>query len=58
MVNFKNSSTLVVTDRAMGYGMEVSTEKSKIITSSMNNISADISTNGQNIEEVTSFKYF
>ena len=29
-------------DRAMAYGMEVITEKNKIITNSMNNISADI----------------
>ena len=34
-------------DRAMAYGMEVSTEKSKIMTSSTNNISADVRMNGQ-----------
>ena len=44
-------------DRAMAYGMEVSKEKSKIMTNSMSNISADISMNGQNLEEVTSFRY-
>ena len=44
-------------DRATAYGMEVSTEKSKIMTNSMNNISADISMNGQKLEEVISFKY-
>ena len=32
-------------DRAMAYGMEVSTEKSKIMTISTNNISAEISMN-------------
>ena len=37
--------------------MEVSTEKSKIMTSSTNNISADISMNGQKSEEVINFKY-
>ena len=37
--------------------MAVSTEKSKIVVNSTNNISADISMNGQNLEEVTSFKY-
>ena len=37
--------------------MEVSTENSKIMTNSTNNISADISMNGQKLEEVTSFKY-
>ena len=37
--------------------MEISTEKSKIMTNSTNNNSADISMNGQVSEEVTSFKY-
>ena len=39
--------------------MKVSTEKSKIMTTSMNNIGADIiiSMNSQMLEEVTSFKY-
>ena len=36
--------------------MGVSTEKSKIMTNSMNNISAHIGMNGQKLEEVTSFK--
>ena len=44
-------------DGATAYGMEVSTEKSKIMTNSTNNISADISMNGQKLEEPTSFKY-
>ena len=42
-------------ERATAYGMEVSTEKSKIMTNSMDNISADISKNGQKLEEVISF---
>ena len=37
--------------------MEVSTEKSEIVTNSMNNVSADIIMNDQKLEEVTSFKY-
>ena len=37
--------------------MEVSAEKSKIMTNSTNNISADISMTGQELEEVASFKY-
>ena len=45
-------------DRGTAYRMEVSTEKSKIMTNSTNNISADVSMNGQKLEEVTSFKYF
>ena len=44
-------------DSATAYGMEVSTEKSKAMTNTTNNISADISVNGQRLEEVTSFKY-
>ena len=43
--------------RARAHGMEVSTEKSKIMTNSMNNISVDMSMNHQKLEEVTSFKY-
>ena len=37
--------------------MELSTEKSKIMINSTNNISAYISMNGQTLEKVTSFKY-
>ena len=44
-------------DRATAHGMDVSTEKSKIMTNSINNIRADISMNGETLEEVTSFKY-
>ena len=54
MVKFKT----LPADRATAYGMEVGTEKSKIVTNSMNNISADIiSMNGQKLEDLTSFKY-
>ena len=41
----------------MACGMEVSTEKSKIMTNSTNNSIADIGMNGQKLEEVTSLKY-
>ena len=44
-------------DRAMAYGIEDSTEKSKVMANSMINISADISMKSQKLEEVTSFKY-
>ena len=37
--------------------MEVSTEKSNIMTNSTDNISADIGMNGQKLEEMTSLKY-
>ena len=36
------------------HGMEVSTEKSKIMTNGTNNISAGTSINGKKLEEVTS----
>ena len=39
-------------DRATAYGTEASTEKCKIMTNSRNNIIADISMNGQKLEEV------
>ena len=42
--------------RVTAYGMEVRTEKSKIMTKSTN-IGADISTNSQKLEEVNSFRY-
>ena len=47
----------LVNRAAAYYGMEVGTEKSKIITNSANNISADISINGQKLEEMTRFNY-
>ena len=49
--------TYRLVDRVTTYGMKVSTKKSKIMTNSMNNISADIRMNGQKLEEVTCFKY-
>ena len=52
----RNSEILDLTnrlvDRATAYGMEVTTEKRKIMISSTNNIRADISMNGQKLEEV------
>ena len=44
-------------DKATAYRMEVSTEKSKLMTNSTNNIGADISINSKKLEEVTSIKY-
>ena len=44
-------------DRAMAYGMEVSTGKCKIMTNSTNSIITIIGTNDQKLEELTSFKY-
>ena len=46
-----------VVDRSMASGMEVSTEKNKVMANSTNDISTDISMNDQKTEELTSFKY-
>ena len=44
-------------ERAVAYELEVSTEKSKIMTNSTNSIHADVSMNGEKLEEVTSFEH-
>ena len=55
MMNFQTSQTVV--DRSMASGMEVSTEKSKVMANSTNDISTGISMNDQKMEELISFKY-
>ena len=57
VIDLTGDLTNGLVDRATAYGMEVSTEKSKIMTNSLNNISADISINGIKLEEVTSFQH-
>ena len=42
---------------ASAFGMEVSTEKSKIMINSTTNTTANITMNGETLEEVTNFKY-
>ncbi|KAH3843487.1 hypothetical protein DPMN_117005 [Dreissena polymorpha] len=44
-------------ERATAYGMEVSTENSKIMVNSTTKTIADISINGEKLKEVTRFKY-
>ena len=39
------------------YGMEISAEKTKLITDNTSGINADIKVNGQKLETVTFFKY-
>ena len=46
-----------LTSRAGAYGMEVSSEKSKVMTNSANKTPAQIYMNGQQLEEVSAFKY-
>ena len=47
-----------LTARASAYGMEVSTEKSKVKVNSTNEISVNITMNGEPLEKVASFEYF
>ena len=39
------------------YGMEISTEKTKLMTNNTSGINTKIKVNGQKLETVTSFKY-
>ena len=39
------------------YGMEISTEKTELMTNNTSGIHAEIKINGQRLETVTSFKY-
>ena len=39
------------------YGMEISAEKTKLMTNNTSGINTDIKVNGQKLETVTSFKY-
>ena len=39
------------------YGMEISAEKTKLLTNSTTGINTEIKVNGQKLETVTSFKY-
>ena len=45
-----------IVERATACGTEVTPGKSKIVTNSVNNIAADVSTGCLKLEEVTSFK--
>ena len=40
-----------------GYGMEISAEKTKLMTNNTSGINTEIKVNGQRLETVTSFKY-
>ena len=42
---------------ATAYGVEISVEKTKLMTNNTNGINTDIKINGQKLETVTSFKY-
>ena len=46
-----------LTSRAGAHGMEVSSEKSKVMTNGANKTPAQIYMNGQQLEEVSAFKY-
>ena len=40
-----------------GYGMEIHTEKTKLMTNNTSGVNTEIKVNGQKLETVTSFKY-
>ena len=42
---------------ATAYGMEISAEKTKLVTNNTSGINTEIKVNGQKLETVTSFKY-
>ena len=42
---------------ASAYGMEISTEKSKVMVNSAEDVHANITMNGESLEEVSNFKY-
>ena len=44
-------------DTSTAYGMEISTEKTKLMTNNTNGISSKIRVNGEELETVQSFKY-
>ena len=44
-------------DDSTAYGMEISAEKTKMMTNNTSGINTDIKVNGQKIETVTCFKY-
>ena len=47
----------VSTKPPKAYGMEISAEKTKMMTNSTSGINTEIKVNGQKLETVTSFKY-
>ena len=51
------SNNDLLSNIAQAYGLEVSSENSKVMVSSDDNTTAEISMNGQQLEEVTAFKY-
>ena len=42
---------------AKAYGMEISAEKTKLMTNNTSGINTEIKVNGQKLETITSFKY-
>ena len=44
-------------EASTAYGMEISAEKSKLMTNNTSGVNTEIKVNGQKLETVTSFKY-
>ena len=47
----------ILTKFFTAYGMEISAEKTKLMTNNTSGINTEIKINGQKLETVTSFKY-
>ena len=48
---------MCIRDSSTAYGMEISAEKTKLMTNNTSGINTGIKVNGQKLETVTSFKY-
>ena len=48
---------IAATSASTAYGMEISAEKTKLMTNNTSGINTEIKVNGQRLETITSFKY-
>ena len=62
ITNLRFNELVSLVDRldktSAAFGMEISAEKTKLMTNNANGISIDIRINGEKLDEVDSFKYF
>ena len=53
----RNAGVECLDKASTAYGMEISAQKTKLMTNSTSGINTEIKVNGQKLETVTSFKY-
>ena len=53
----RNAGVECLDKASTAYGMEISAQKTKLMTSNTSGINTEIKVNGQKLETVTSFKY-